>query len=103
MQPLKFDDPFSELTVLRLQRSNARRQLFSSRFAGSIHQILESKACRRVNRKIRELSACDLILPHRMADDCVNIDAVENPVQLLGHKLDDRSLPASPEPKPQGC
>jgi hypothetical protein len=41
------------LTVLRLQRSNARHQLFNSRFAGSIHQILESKACRRVNIAIR--------------------------------------------------
>lgn len=50
---LEFDDPFGELAVLRLQRSNARRQLFDSRFAGSIHQILESKAYRRVNITIR--------------------------------------------------
>ena len=35
---LEFDDAFGELTVLRLQRSNARHQLFNTRFAGSIHR-----------------------------------------------------------------
>ncbi|ESZ19957.1 hypothetical protein X734_31885 [Mesorhizobium sp. L2C084A000] len=81
---LEFDDPFGELTVLPLQRSNARRQLFNSRFAGSIHQILESKACRGVNRSIREPSTDNLILPHRMADHRIDVDAIEDPVQLLG-------------------
>ena len=51
--------------------------LVSSWFAGSIHQILESKACRRVNRSIQEPSTGNLILPHRMADHCINIDAIE--------------------------
>ena len=50
---------------------------------------------RRVNRTIREPSACDLILPHWMSDHGVDIDAIENPVQLLGRKLDDRSLPGA--------
>ncbi|MER8818141.1 hypothetical protein NKH76_35465, partial [Mesorhizobium sp. M0965] len=69
------------------------------RFAGSIHQILESKACRRVNRSIREPSAGNLMLPHRMADHIIDIDAVEDPVQLLGRKRDHRCLPARP-PEP---
>ncbi|CAM5330780.1 hypothetical protein ATER59S_00283 [Aquamicrobium terrae] len=93
---LEFDDAFGELTVLRLQRSNARHQLFSSRFAGSIHQILESKARRRVNRTIREPSAGNLILPHRVANHRVDINAVENPMQLLGRKPDNRLLAAGP-------
>ncbi|MER8949863.1 hypothetical protein [Mesorhizobium sp. M0809] len=67
------------MTVLRLQRSNTRHQRFNSRFAGSIHQILESKACRRVNRSIREPSTRNLILPHRMADHRIDVDAVEDP------------------------
>jgi len=33
----EFDDTFGELTVLSLQRRNARQQLFNTRFAGSIH------------------------------------------------------------------
>src|SRR5665213_481704 len=53
---LKLDDALRELTILRLQRSNARQQRFDTRFAGSIHRILESEPYRRVNRSTRELS-----------------------------------------------
>jgi hypothetical protein len=51
---LESDDPFGELTVLRLQRSNARQQYFNTRLAGSIHQILESEPYRRVNRSTQK-------------------------------------------------
>jgi hypothetical protein len=77
---LQFDDAVSELTVLRLERGNARHQLLNSRFAGPIHQILESEPFGRVNRGVRELSARDLIVPHRMVDHRIDVDAVENPV-----------------------
>ena len=53
---LELDDAVGELMVLRLQRSNARQQHFNTRFAGSIHRILESEPYRRVNRSTRELS-----------------------------------------------
>ncbi|WP_429034132.1 hypothetical protein [Bradyrhizobium sp. I1.14.4] len=43
-----------------------------------------------------ESSAGNLILPHRMADHRIDIDAVEDPVQLLGRKRDDRLLAARP-------
>ncbi|MDP2732360.1 MAG: hypothetical protein Q8O63_04520, partial [Hoeflea sp.] len=59
----QFDDAFCELTVLRLKRGNARHQLFNGGFIEAIHQILESKRPRRVNCRIREPSASDLILP----------------------------------------
>src|SRR5665213_1162199 len=52
---LKLDDALRELTILRLQRSNARQQRFDTRFAGSIHRILESKACRYVNSRFCSL------------------------------------------------
>ena len=77
---LKFKDAFGELTVLRLQRSNARHQLLNSWFACPTHQSLESKAYRDVNCRIREPSAGNLIVPHPMADHRIDIDAVENPV-----------------------
>src|SRR5690606_4846059 len=54
------------------------------------------KACRRVNFGIRELSAGNLILPHRMADHRIDIDAVEDPMQLLGRKRDHRCFAARP-------
>ncbi|MGY4567005.1 hypothetical protein [Bradyrhizobium sp. USDA 3256] len=41
-------------------------------------------------------SAGNLILPHRMTDHRIDIDAVEDPVQLLGRKPDDRLLAARP-------
>jgi hypothetical protein len=53
---LEPDDALRELTILHLQRSNARQQRFDTRFAGSIHRILESEPYRRVNRSTRELS-----------------------------------------------
>jgi len=93
---LEFDDALGELMVLRLQRGNARHQLLNSRFAGSDHQILESEPYRGVNRRSREPSAGNLVLPHRMANHRVNVDAVENPVELLGRELDDRRLAPGP-------
>src|SRR3954463_14718788 len=39
-----------------------------------------------------ESSAGNLILPHRMADHRIDIDAVKYPVQLLGRQRDDRLL-----------
>src|SRR3954463_15693679 len=39
---LEPNDALRELTILHLQRSNARQQRFDTRFAGSIHRILES-------------------------------------------------------------
>ena len=47
---------------------------------GRFIEFLNLNACRRVNSSIRELSAGNLILPHRMADHRIDIDAVENPV-----------------------
>src|SRR5579863_2395955 len=46
---LELDDTIRELTVLRLQRGNARQQHLDTWIAASIHRILESEPCRRVN------------------------------------------------------
>lgn len=35
-------------------------------------------------------SAGDLVLPHRVADHCVDINAVEYPMELFGRKRDHR-------------
>src|SRR4051794_27039294 len=43
-----------------------------------------------------ESSAGNLILPHRMADNRIDIDAVEDPVQLLGRQRGNRLLAARP-------
>uniref|UniRef100_UPI0018DCB368 hypothetical protein n=1 Tax=Roseibium aggregatum TaxID=187304 RepID=UPI0018DCB368 len=54
---LEFDDALRERFFLRFQRGDfggiggqLRHQLFNSRFAGSIHRILESEPSGRVNR-----------------------------------------------------
>ncbi|MCY1669017.1 hypothetical protein OU993_26700 [Rhizobium sp. SL86] len=77
-------------------RRQLRHQLRNIRFAGSIHQILESKAGRYVNSSIRDASASHLILPHRMAHHRVDVDAVENPMELLGRKRHHGRLPTGP-------
>src|SRR5271154_1007647 len=41
-------------------------------------------------------STGNLILPHRMADHRIDIDAVEDPVQLLGRQRGNRLLAARP-------
>ncbi|MGO7770629.1 hypothetical protein ACC736_37330, partial [Rhizobium ruizarguesonis] len=61
-----------ELALAQLHRFAPRSEkhvdrLCNAGFAGSDHQILESEPFRQVNRRRRELSACDLVLPHRVA------------------------------------
>jgi len=93
---LELDHAFRELTVFRLQRCNTRHQLLNSGFAGLDHPILESEPFRPVNRRRRELSAGDLVLSNRMADHRVDINAIENPVELLGRKRYHRRLSVWP-------
>jgi transposase len=100
---LELDHAGAERFLLGFQRGDfgsigrqLRHQFRNAGFAGSDHQILESEPHRRVNRRSRKPSAGDLVLPNRMADHSIDIDAVENPMELLGQKRHHRSLPARP-------
>lgn len=80
---LEFDDAGAQRFLLNFECSDfgsicrqLRYQFCNTRFASSIHQILESKAGRFVNSN-HVPSARNLPLSHRMAHHRVDIDAVE--------------------------
>ena len=101
----QLDDPPRERLFLSFERSDfgsmgrqLRHQFCNARFAGARHQILESEPPLRVNLNSPS-SASNLILPHGMADHRIDIDAIEDPVELLCRQRHHRSFPARP-PEP---